>query len=154
MALKIDFSSYDNKFDKYESIFNNIALLTINYLKIKADPYISISLVNNEFIHNMNREFRKIDRPTDVISFAYIDNEKDRQAFLFKKHEIILGEIYISIEKANEQAKEYGHSLDHELCFLFIHGLLHLLGYDHLKKEDEDIMFPLQKEIMTLKEKK
>ena len=61
---------------------------------------------------------------------------------------VILGDIYISLDKASEQAKEYGHSMKRELCFLFVHGLLHLLGYDHMKKEDEEIMFPLQDKIL------
>ena len=67
---------------------------------------------------------------------------------LFRSMPVILGDIYISLDKASEQAKEYGHSMKRELCFLFVHGLLHLLGYDHMKKEDEEIMFSLQDKIL------
>ena len=104
----------------------------------------NIIIVDNEYIHNLNREYRGIDRPTDVISFALEDN-KD---FVEVDHRI-LGDIYISIDKALEQAESYGHSFKREICFLAVHGFLHLLGYDHtLSKEDEKIMFDLQDEIM------
>ena len=104
----------------------------------------NIIIVDNEYIHKLNREYRGIDRPTDVISFALEDN-KD---FVEVDHRI-LGDIYISIDKALEQAESYGHSFKREICFLAVHGFLHLLGYDHtLSKEDEKIMFDLQDEIM------
>ncbi len=104
----------------------------------------NIIIVDNEYIHNLNREYRGIDRPTDVISFALEDN-KD---FVEVDHRI-LGDIYISVDKALEQAESYGHSFKREICFLAVHGFLHLLGYDHtLSKEDEKIMFDLQDEIM------
>lgn len=99
----------------------------------------NIIIVDNEYIHRLNKEYRKIDRPTDVISFALEDNE-DIQYENFR----LLGDIYISIDKAKEQADMYGHSLKRELCFLAVHGFLHLLGYDHMKKEDEKVMFARQ----------
>ena len=82
-----------------------------------------------------------------AISFAFLDNE-DRQQLYKSKEPVVLGDIYISIDKAKEQANEYGHSLNRELSFLFVHGLLHLLGYDHMNEEDEKIMFKLQDEIL------
>ena len=78
-----------------------------------------------------------------------VDNE-DRESILKSGDNVVLGDIYISVEVAKDHAKEYGHSLDRELRFLFIHGLLHLLGYDHMTKEDEEIMFPLQEKILSL----
>ena len=102
----------------------------------------NIIFVDNEEIHRINKEWRGIDRVTDVISFALEDNEE------VKEEHRVLGDIYISLDKAKEQAKEYGHSLKRELCFLSIHGLLHLLGYDHMEKEEEKIMFDKQKEIL------
>ena len=79
-----------------------------------------------------------------------MDDDKNRDEKLHSKTVVDLGEIYISLEKAIEQAKEYNHSLKRELTFLFLHGLLHLLGYDHMKEEDEKIMFNLQDEILNL----
>lgn len=104
----------------------------------------SIIITDNTFIHKLNKEYRNVDRPTDVISFALEDN-KD-----FINGDIrLLGDIYISIDKAKEQAIEYGHSLLRELSFLSIHGLLHLLGYDHMKKEDEEVMFKKQEDLLN-----
>ena len=103
----------------------------------------SVIIVDNERIHEINREYRNIDRPTDVISFALEDNKE----FDFENYRI-LGDIYISIDKVREQAKEYGHSEKRELAFLTIHGFLHLLGYDHMKEEDEKVMFKKQEEIL------
>ena len=104
----------------------------------------NIIIVDNTYIHELNKNYRGIDRPTDVISFALEDN-KD---FVDVGHRV-LGDIYISIDKAKEQAIEYGHDLRREICFLAVHGFLHLLGYDHMKKEDEKIMFSLQEEILN-----
>lgn len=103
----------------------------------------SIIFVNNEEIHQINKERRGVDRATDVISFALEDSPDDFDEFR------ILGDIFISIPKMQEQAKEYGHSEKRELSFLVVHGLLHLLGYDHMKsKKDEEMMFSLQDEIL------
>ena len=99
-------------------------------------------LFQSEEIHRLNRDYRGIDRPTDVISFALEDVHD------IKTEVRVLGDIYISIDKAKEQAKEYGHSFKRELCFLAVHGLLHLLGYDHMEKEEEKVMFNRQKEIL------
>lgn len=104
----------------------------------------SIIITDNTFIHKLNKEYRNVDRPTDVISFALEDN-KD----FISGNIRLLGDIYISIDKAKEQAIEYGHSLLRELSFLSIHGLLHLLGYDHMKKEDEEIMFKKQEDLLN-----
>lgn len=113
-----------------------------NYLDLKEVEF-NIIIVDNEKIHSINKEYRGIDRETDVISFAL---EDDKSMILVGNR--VLGDIYISIDKAKEQAKLYNHSLKRELCFLSIHGLLHLLGYDHMTKEDEEKMFSLQKEIL------
>lgn len=103
----------------------------------------SVIIVDNKKIHEINKEYRNIDRETDVISFALEDDETMPEDDIR-----VLGDIYISIDKAKSQAEEYGHSLKRELCFLMTHGFLHLLGYDHMKKEDEEIMFPLQEKIL------
>lgn len=103
----------------------------------------NIILVDNDYIHELNKNYRGIDRPTDVITFALEDYED------FKDIDTrVLGDVYISIDKARSQAIEYGHSLKRELCFLAVHGFLHLLGYDHMKKEDEEVMFGRQELIL------
>ena len=106
----------------------------------------NVIIVDNEKIHMINKEYRKIDRPTDVISFALEDDKT-----IVNDDVRVLGDIYISYDKVKEQANDYGHSVKREICFLAIHGLLHLLGYDHMKKEDEIKMFGLQKELLDSK---
>lgn len=104
----------------------------------------NIIIIDNPRIKEINREYRKIDRETDVISFA-LEDSKDLEYEDFR----LLGDIYISIDKAVSQSIEYNHSLLRELSFLSIHGLLHLLGYDHMKEEDEKIMFGKQEELLN-----
>lgn len=103
----------------------------------------NVIIVDNKYIHNLNKEYRHIDRPTDVITFALEDNEEIKEEYR------ILGDIYISLDKAKEQAIEYGHSFKREICFLAVHGFLHLLGYDHMKREDEEVMFSKQEVILN-----
>ena len=104
----------------------------------------NVIIVDDKKIHEINKEYRGIDRPTDVISFALEDDKS------FNREDIrMLGDIYISIDKVRSQSEEYGHSFKRELFFLAIHGLLHLLGYDHMKKEDEKVMFAKQEEVLS-----
>lgn len=103
----------------------------------------NIIIVDNNYIHTLNREHRGIDRPTDVITFALEDYE-DIEYVDYR----LLGDIYISIDKARSQAEEYGHSFLRELAFLSIHGFLHLLGYDHMNEVDEKEMFGRQELIL------
>lgn len=111
--------------------------------KLKLEDVIfDIIIVDNSKIKKINKEYRNIDNHTDVISFALED-------FCDIKTEVrILGDVYISIDKAKEQAKDYEHSLLRELSFLSIHGLLHLLGYDHEQEEEEKEMFELQERLL------
>lgn len=105
---------------------------------------VNIIFVGLEEIHEINKTYRNVDRPTDVISFALEDTE-DVTVY----EERVLGDIYICLDKVHEQAKEYGHTEIREMAFLIVHGLLHLLGYDHMIKEEEKIMFGLQEEILN-----
>ncbi len=114
----------------------------IRYEKLDK-VYFNLIIVDNDYIHTLNKEYRKIDRETDVITFALEDYDKTKY-----NDTRVLGDIYVSIDKAISQANEYGHSLIRELCFLSVHGLLHLLGYDHMKKSDEEIMFKKQEMIL------
>ena len=120
----------------HEVLVHGLEKLKIN------EAVFNVIIVDNDYIHKLNKEYRNIDRETDVITFALEDDKT------FNPEVRILGDIYISIDKAKSQSVEYGHSLLRELCFLAVHGLLHLLGYDHMKKEDEKIMFKLQEEIL------
>lgn len=124
--------------DKLENYMNFV----VDKLDLKKAIF-NIIFVSNEEIHKINKEYRNVDRITDVISFALEDN-KDISYKDFR----LLGDIYIAIEVAYSQALEYNHSTEREVCFLSTHGLLHLLGYDHMKEEDEKIMFEKQKELL------
>lgn len=115
----------------------------LNYQQIENSIF-NIIIVDEEKIQEINREYRNKDSVTDVISFALEDDNT-----FIKTDFRVLGDIYICIEKARLQALEYGHSFLRELSFLTIHGLLHLLGYDHMEKEDEKIMFELQERILS-----
>ena len=108
---------------------------------------VSLTLVDDEQIHEINREYRDVDRPTDVISFALEEGEEP--AVIGGPAEMLLGEIVISMETARRQAEEYGHTLAREVAFLALHGMLHLLGYDHMTAADEKRMFDKQTEILT-----
>ena len=103
----------------------------------------SVVFVGDEEIHEMNREYRGVDRVTDVISFAFEDNND-----LVYNDMRMLGDIFICIPQMKRQATEYGHSEKRELAFLAVHGILHLLGYDHMNEEDEKVMFALQELIL------
>lgn len=114
----------------------------LSYLKLNNVEF-NIIIIDNPRIHEMNKEYRGVDRETDVITFA-LEDHKDIEFEDLR----LLGDVYISIDKARSQAKDYGHSLKREISFLAIHGLLHLLGYDHMNPEDEKVMFGLQDEIL------
>lgn len=134
----------DNEYGyKNYSYLRKVLNATLKHEKINNAVF-SIIFVDRETIHNINKEYRNIDRETDVISFAFEDTGK-----LVYNNVRLLGEIYICIPKMIDQAKEYGHSEKRELSFLAVHGLLHLLGYDHMNKDDEKIMFGLQELILN-----
>lgn len=103
-----------------------------------------ITFCDDDFIKKVNKQYRHIDKVTDVLSFAFEDNEN-----ISYNNDRLLGEIYIAIPRMLKQAQDYGHSPKRELSFLSVHGLLHLLGYDHQNKEDEERMFKLQELILN-----
>ncbi|MBA4493158.1 rRNA maturation RNase YbeY [Paenactinomyces guangxiensis] len=108
---------------------------------------VAVTIVDNPAIQQINKEYREMDRPTDVLSFPLW--EPDEEWVLSEEEDAVpLGDIVISFPKAKEQAKEYGHSLERELGFLAVHGFLHLLGYDHETMEEEKEMFHRQEEIL------
>lgn len=121
---------------------NNYIKYVVNELELEKCEF-NIIIIDNERIREINKEYRKIDKETDVISFALEDN-MDISYDDFR----LLGDIYISIDRCYEQAMEYGHSREREICFLATHGILHLLGYDHMESEDEKEMFSLQNKLL------
>lgn len=105
----------------------------------------NVIIVDNHYIHELNKTYRGIDRETDVITFALEDDSKVVNASSHR----VLGDIYISLDKAKLQAQEYQHSFLREICFLAVHGFYHLLGYDHMEEEDAKIMFAKQEEVLS-----
>lgn len=129
----------------YEKDYSTIMEKAGKLLNKSEDLVCSVIFCDPEQIHEINRDYRNVDRPTDVISFAMQDDDSN---ILIEEEENELGDIFINTQAILDQAKEYGHSPRRESCFLFCHGLLHLLGYDHMTPEDEEVMFGLQKEIL------
>lgn len=138
-----------------ESVINQV-------LDDEACPYeseISLTFVDNEEIHRLNKEFRQIDRPTDVLSFPMIDfatpadyeplEADDAEGFNPETGELMLGDIVISVERAKEQAADFGHDLKREIAFLIAHSMLHLLGYDHMVPEEAAVMEAKQEAALT-----
>ena len=113
--------------------------------------YISITLTNPENIRKINNEFRNIDRETDVLSFPMFEKQELDEMIKNKdfKHEDVLGDIVISIKRVEEQAEEYGHSIERELAYMIVHGFYHLMGYDHIKEEDKAIMRPKEEKVLN-----
>lgn len=130
--------------DAYIDDIKNVIKIGFDKICIET-AYVSVVVVDKEKIHEINRIYRNVDKVTDVISFAFEDNEG-----ITPDGVRILGEIYLCIDKAKEQAREYGHSDKREICYLAIHGLLHLLGYNHEKVEDKSIMREKEEEILEL----
>lgn len=148
-------------FEKNPTLLNRIEDVIKECLKEEKVPYdveISLSIVTKEEIKEINKEYREIDKPTDVLSFpqmesiengvmdwSTIDKNKDID---LDTNLLMLGDIIICDEIAMDQAQEYGHSLEREVCFLVAHSMLHLLGYDHIKEEDQKIMEDKQDKIL------
>ena len=135
------------------NLVKDILEYAASYLDLPANTEMSVTLMNNEHIHQINKEYRGINKPTDVISFAMEENNGEDEIIFPDDMDIeipnSLGDLMVSMEKVVEQANYLGHSTDRELGFLVVHGFLHLNGYDHMKAEDEKEMFGLQDEILN-----
>ena len=132
---------------EYEALFAKLFKKTIKMLNISENSMMSVTFVTIEEIHQINKDYRNIDRPTDVISFAFLDDKNE--IIVGEDVPLDLGEIYICYEVADNNRKNYGNSIRREICFLFVHGLLHLLGYDHMTEEDEKVMFDKQEKALS-----
>jgi metalloprotein, YbeY/UPF0054 family len=121
-----------------------------------SEGEVALTFTDNEGIHALNRDYRGIDRPTDVLSFAMMDEGTEELDIIFEVESEdeadpisgMLGDIVISVERAKEQSEEYGHSLEREIGFLFVHGFLHLMGYDHEDAESEAVMTSKQEAVL------
>jgi probable rRNA maturation factor len=138
----ISFINETNEDLKEVETLEKLINYAVNYENVD-NAIFSITFIDDEKMHEMNKKYRDIDRSTDVLSFAFEDND-DMPGSEVR----MLGDIYISLDKAHEQAESYGHSYLRELSFLMIHGFLHLLGYDHMESDDEKIMFARQEAIL------
>jgi len=135
-------NNYDGEINELDTLTNYINFVVT---KEKLDNCVfNIILVDDTYIKNLNCEYRNIDKTTDVISFALEDSIDN-----YETEVRVLGDIYISIDTAYKQARDYNHSKLREICFLATHGLLHLLGYDHIEEEDEIKMFGKQEELLN-----
>ena len=135
------FNTTDCEVDTAE--LDRVIKFACKHMKVE-NPLLNIVIVDNKRIQEINREYRNKDAVTDVISFAFEEvSDVDYEDVRF------LGEIYISYERCVSQASEYGHSVRREFCYLAVHGLLHLLGYDHMEEEDKKVMRALEEEILN-----
>ena len=138
-----NYSIIDNNLYQNYDYLNEVINHTLEVMDAKESIF-TIIFVTKEEIHELNKQYRGVDRVTDVISFA-LEDAHDVSLSDIR----VLGDIYICIDRMKEQAIEYNHSETRELSFLTVHGLLHLLGYDHQTKEDEEVMFNLQRKILS-----
>ena len=120
------------------NLINRVVKATLENENFKKDAEVSVSFVDNETIHKLNLEYRGKDKPTDVLSFPMTDGDEEEDDIDLSTGAVMLGDIIISAEKAMEQANEYGHGIEREICFLAVHSTLHLLGYDHETSEDDE----------------
>ena len=148
MKIHIFLSNEQDKLsppEDFERLIEDCTMAALEEEEISDDAEVSVTLVDNARIREMNKEFRNIDKETDVLSFPMGDEsfevDPDTDA-------ILLGDIVISLEKAKAQAEEYGHSFRREAAFLITHSLFHLLGYDHMTPEEEAEMFAKQEKVL------
>ncbi|WP_066192913.1 rRNA maturation RNase YbeY [Gracilibacillus timonensis] len=148
--MEIDF--YDETASistELQEILTQLLLYAAEFEGISDTAELSVSFVDNEEIHRLNKQFRAMDRPTDVLSFALEETGAEELIIKGADMPVVLGDIIISVDKTAEQAEQYQHSFKRELGFLAVHGLLHLIGYDHMDKEEEEKMFTRQEEILN-----
>ncbi len=143
----------------YKKIANDVINCAIDFLQFPFESEISLTITDEEGIRSINKEFRQIDAPTDVLSFPMIDYpapgsfdfiENDDDLFNPESGEVILGDIVLCLPRIYSQAKDYGHSILREYAFLIAHSMLHLFGYDHMTESDATVMEAKQKEILEI----
>jgi probable rRNA maturation factor len=148
--MQIEISNQQEKMTVTQAIEDRIIEVLEETARVhEVDDLAEVSLMftDDETIHEMNREYRCIDRPTDVLSFALEEGEEEE--IYGGPEENLLGDIIISVETATRQAEEYGHSVEREMAFLALHGMLHLLGYDHMEEEERQEMRAQEEAILA-----
>lgn len=142
----------------YQALAKSVVSFCLTHENFPYEAEVNLTLTDNEGIHELNREYRQIDRPTDVLSFPMLSyeqagdfsflSEESEDDFNPDSGEVMLGDIVISVDKVLEQAQSYGHSPKREFAFLIVHSMLHLFGYDHIEPEDAAVMEPKQSQIL------
>ncbi|WP_106497112.1 rRNA maturation RNase YbeY [Lentibacillus sp. Marseille-P4043] len=132
----------------YVDMLQRLLIFAAEKEGISNEAEVSVNFVDNKEIQELNRNYRGIDKPTDVISFALQETVEGEIHVVGEDIPLVLGDIVISVDRAKEQAEDYNHSLEREIGFLTVHGFLHLLGYDHMVKEEEAVMFQKQEDIL------
>lgn len=164
MTINIEYEA-DKRLDlDYNGIINRVVEKAVDYEKCPYEVEVNVTLTDNEAIHQINKEYRQVDNPTDVLSFPMLEfdfpSDFDGLSELLESSpedyfnpdtgELILGDIMISVEKVSEQANNYGHSETRELAFLVAHSMMHLFGYDHMEADEATLMEKKQSEILDL----
>ncbi|MFD1038516.1 rRNA maturation RNase YbeY [Virgibacillus byunsanensis] len=147
--MHIDFHDQTNSVPSdYIDLIQRLITFAAEKETVSKEAELSINFVDNKEIQELNRNYRQQNKPTDVISFALQESVDGEVNIVGEDIPLVLGDIVISVDQAKEQAEDYNHSFERELGFLAVHGLLHLLGYDHMNKDDEVNMFQKQEEIL------
>ena len=146
--MEVIISNYPEELSFPQEIIDNVtkAAEMVGKLYGVENGEVSVTLTDNTYIHTLNRQYRGIDRPTDVLSFAL--NESEEPEIDGGLDVNVLGDLIISVERAEEQSADYGHSVRREMAFLTVHGMLHLLGYDHMEDEERAEMEAEQRFVM------
>ncbi len=158
MTIHLDYEATKQLDIDYKALINRVALECLNYEDCPYEAEISILLTDDNEIKEINQQFRGFDKPTDVLSFPAIEyeiagdfsdlEEDSGENFNPETGELILGDIVISVDKAEVQAEEYGHSITREIAFLTAHSMFHLMGYDHMTDEEREELEEKQKEVL------
>ncbi len=159
MTITIDYEAQEPLSVDYEAIIPEIAVACLDFEQCPYEAEINVILTDNEAIREINREYRQIDAPTDVLSFPMVEYETAagfdhledhaESCFNMETGELMLGDIVISVEKVKEQAASFGHSEERELAFLVAHSVLHLCGYDHMEEDERLVMEQKQRDILS-----
>lgn len=158
MTIHFESETGDTLDFDYESMLTSVIEATAEEEHCPYEFEVNVTFTDNEGIRQINREFRELDMPTDVLSFPMVSYERpgdfsgleqdSASNFHPETGELLLGDIVISLERAREQAQEYGHSLQREICFLAAHSMLHLFGYDHMEEQERIVMEQKQENVL------
>ncbi len=158
MTIQIEYETEIKLDVDYEPLIRQVVEAAMDYEDCPYEAEVNVLLTDNEAIHELNREYRQIDSPTDVLSFPAVDYETPADFDALEEAavdyfnpdtgELMLGDIVISVEKVMAQAEEYGHTKERELGFLVAHSMLHLFGYDHMEEDERAVMEQKQREIL------